>query len=318
MERECLLHEASHPIFSGRYEIPTVAIANMLSKICDCVECQTPGIIVYGPPRLGKTRAIRCMEQFLPQRLYPTCPVITVSCSSHVSSYSYLSESVLKALKHELWDKGKVLQKSLRTVNALMTLAYSANSNRIIVIFDEANNLLETDYESLIDIYNQLDYAGINMTVVLVGTNELYTTKCAFREEGKQQIVGRFMIQEHIFHGLQNIEEMAFALDAYDRKAFFPKGSDCSFVRYFFPDAVADNYTLKSEADTLYKLFYQLRTAGAQLGYIELPMQYFIKTVDICFRKYGKTGEGVFWPNIEMWKNAISLSGYLEAEKCLR
>lgn len=68
----------------------------------------------------------------------------------------------------------------------------------------------------------------------------------------------------------------------------------------------------------LYKLFYQLRAAGAKLGDIELPMQYFIKTVDICFRKYGSMGEGVFWPNSEIWKNAISMSGYLEAEKCLR
>lgn len=56
------LFDGQHPIESGNYHIATNEILNLYNVINKWIKNRLPGGIVYGRPRLGKTRAIEYMK----------------------------------------------------------------------------------------------------------------------------------------------------------------------------------------------------------------------------------------------------------------
>ena len=62
-----------HPIETGNYRIPTPAIETFHDLIMRCLRYRIPGALIYGPSRIGKTRAIEYLRLLLAE----TQPKIT-------------------------------------------------------------------------------------------------------------------------------------------------------------------------------------------------------------------------------------------------
>jgi|SRR5690625_2840488 len=60
-----LIPKSSHPIETGRYLLATNEIEKLYGKIQQCLNNRFPGAIIYGRPRLGKTRAIKYLTHIL-------------------------------------------------------------------------------------------------------------------------------------------------------------------------------------------------------------------------------------------------------------
>ena len=56
----------THPIDTGSYLIATNEINRMFKRVVMWIQSRTPGAIIVGNPRLGKTRAIRYIISTLP------------------------------------------------------------------------------------------------------------------------------------------------------------------------------------------------------------------------------------------------------------
>jgi len=54
-----------HPVETGDYLIDTIAINEIAESIVNWIQLRVPGGIVYGAPRLGKTRAIKYIKNVL-------------------------------------------------------------------------------------------------------------------------------------------------------------------------------------------------------------------------------------------------------------
>lgn len=102
------------------------------------------------------------------------------------------------------------------------------------------------------DIYNELDSAGISMTVILVGQEELVHQRSAFIQAKKAQIIGRFMIHEYKFKGVTDIKDMTVCLAGYDNVSEYPINSGWSFTRYYFPEIFDQGHRLHHCAKELF------------------------------------------------------------------
>jgi hypothetical protein len=56
--------KGSHPIETGRYLLATNQIIRLHDNLVRWIENRAPGGIIYGRPRLGKTRAIHALSIF--------------------------------------------------------------------------------------------------------------------------------------------------------------------------------------------------------------------------------------------------------------
>src|ERR1700730_12688713 len=72
-----------HPIETGRYLIPTKEIERMEDTVTQWIINRTPGGIIYGRPRIGKTRAINYLMHYLPSEFDGNIPIFQTRCRKY-------------------------------------------------------------------------------------------------------------------------------------------------------------------------------------------------------------------------------------------
>ncbi len=314
MDTRPILLKGQHPIETGNYYLPTNAIIELYAVVNRWISNRSPGGIVYGRPRLGKTRAISYLEVYLQHEFGENLPIFKMYCSHHKPNENRFYTDLLRDIGHSAFNVGKVEAKRDRLIKFLIERAESYGHHRIVLFIDDAQMLYEQDYNWFMDIYNQLDRYGITFTVILVGQEELLHQKSAFISAAKMQIIGRFMVHEHKFSGIKSTEDLKMCLHGYDDTSEYPANSGWSFTRYFFPEAFEEGMRFANEAQIIIDKFKEVRSKTNIRGKIEIPMQYITLTVDNCMKIFGANGKGVHWPSISNWEEAINSSGYIEAE----
>lgn len=311
-----LVPKGSHPIETGRYLIATNEIIRMYHTVTQWIENRSPGGIIYGRPRLGKTKAIHYLMVDLPSEFGKYLPVFFMCCRQYKQpNENVFFEDLLKDVGHGLPASGKPNVKRDRLLKFFLERVESSGQKRIVLFIDDAQRLFEIQYDWLMDIYNELDRAGASMTVILVGQEELIHQRSAFIQARKAQIIGRFMVHEHKFTGIKNLVDLSACLSGYDTKSEYPKESGWSFTRYYFPEAFfMKEFRLEQCAEDLYDVFKSLRQEAGLMKQTEIPMQYLTLTVEYALRRFGVNGEDVEWLTRTHWKEAIKQSGYIEAE----
>lgn len=304
----------SHPIETGRYIISTRAITLFFDTLREWIENHAPGGCVDSPPRHGKTWAIRFVSSLLKDH-FGSIPIVTTLVRElhHPSDQNFLGQ-LLESVKHNLWNSGNANAKMHRLIEYLVAQVEESGQHRLIWFLDEAQFLHEPEYNTLINIHNELDARGITPIFILVGQPDLLGQIETFKTTGKSQILGRFMVQQFHFHGLTSSDDVALALTAYD-EIEFPEGSGVSFTSYFFPDAYQlTDFRLKTYARDLWQAFQQIREESGIAVRQELPMQYFCLTVNhvLKTRQTSKLSPTI---SAVMWKEAIRASGYINAQR---
>ncbi|MEB2493833.1 ATP-binding protein [Peribacillus frigoritolerans] len=307
--------KGSHPVENGSYLIATNEIERLFDAICQWVDNRAPGAIVYGRPRLGKSKAIDYIMKILPDEYKKKLPVYKIICRHYkIPNEGVFFEDLLKDIGHNLAFSGKANIKRDRLTRFLIEQGERSQQHRIVLFLDEAHRLHELHYGWLIDVYNELDRVGIQLTIILVGQNELLYQRSAFIQAKKAQIIGRFMVHEYEFTGIQYIDDLRPCLSGYDHDSEYPLGSGWSYGRYFFPEAFNNGHRLEHCAEELMGVFNDLRRKAGLTKPVEIPMQYLTLTVEYAIRKFGANGKNVDWLTTNCWEEAILNSGYVEAE----
>jgi AAA domain len=309
--------DGSHPIDTTRYLLPTPSIDKSYTAVLQWIENRVPGGMIYGKPRLGKTRAIKYLTRLFTEKFGANLPVITLLCHAYkIPSEPTFFEDLLRVAGHALYRSGKAAAKRDRLIEYLYEKVEFSSQNRLILFIDEAQKLHEQHYTWLMDLHNELDGRDVAMIVLLVGQDELLHQFSAFQQAQKTQIIGRFMVHQHKFHGLSEATQIKKCLEAYDIGSEYPEDSGWSFTRYFYPAAFNSGFRLKSHAASLWEAFRLIRDECGVPGNREIPMQYFCRTVEFALRKYGTLEVVSNEISLVMWKDAIRASGYIDAEKC--
>jgi hypothetical protein len=307
--------KGSYPIETGKYLLSTNEIDRMYQTVIQWIASRLPGAIIFGRPRLGKTRAISYLINCLPQDFGENTPIYHIRCRKYKNvNENFFFEDLLAAVGHSLFEKGKSNMKRTRLIRFLVERADISGNNRIIFFIDDAQRLVEIHYDWLMDLYNELDHYGITLTTILVGQKELVHQRSAFKSGEKFQIVGRFMSQEYQFRGIETLNDLRICLMGYDDYCEYPLNSNWSFTKYFFSDSFIRGYRLQHSAEELYQVFVNLRREYGLPQMVEIPMQYVTLTIEYALKRFGNNGLDL--PVIEKthWEEAINNTGYIQSE----
>lgn len=297
----------THPIITGKYTIYTNALCKVLDKILFWISINSPGAVVYGLQRIGKTTTIEIIKKRLMDEYEGALSVFSVMAHTYSrhSDGAFFSD-IIDDLGFVDNSRAKPYEKRRQIVQIFENAAKAIKQNRVILIIDEAQLLKDLHYDLLMDIYNELKIRDITLTVILFGQMELNLTRAKFIRDRKMQIIGRFMCNETTLYGIQNGEDVRYCLDQLDNNKTFPKESKCFFTQYFFPEAYDQGYRLADDADMIFDVFYTvLKKNGISDRMTNIPMLYFILTITLCLKNVGYEGEGKYKPTKEDWKLAV-------------
>lgn len=307
--------KGSHPVETGRYLLATNEIVRLYEVVTKWIYNRTPGAIIYGRPRIGKTRAIDFLMDSLPEEFGERLPIFLINCKQYkIPSENAFYEDLLTDIGHQMAYKGKANQKRNRLINLLMERVDASGQSRLIFFMDDAQRLSEVEFGWLMDVYNELDRLGFSLTAILVGQDELLRQRSAFITSKQAQIIGRFMVHEEKFMGIKTLNDIKVCLSGYDHYSEYPVESGCSFTKYFFPERYEDGFRLTNYAADLFQVFNELRREAGLGRRIEIPMQYLTLTVEYCLRHFGVNGADVDTISMKQWEEAIKASGYITAE----
>jgi len=308
-----LMNINNHPLLSGKYMIPTASILSFMDELSEWINNRYPGGIVTGLQRHGKSSAIAYITTNLPEQLGRELSVFSFECKKHqTASEGRFFEDMLLQSKHKFPSSGTSSKKRARLVEFIVEKA-KAVEGVLVIILDEAQKMELSYYEYLADFHNDIVAAGFSPLFVLVGQPELIHVRSSLRTAKKNQIIGRFMLCDHHFHGLTNLDAIAAALHAYDDQTEYPDGSKCSFSKFFFPVAFEAGWRLMDEATHLKKAFDDCSLEINVKQSSDIPMQYFCTAVENFFRKYHNEDSFEFKGSIRIWKDLVSTSGYMAA-----
>ncbi|MHA4069065.1 AAA family ATPase [Bacillus cereus] len=307
--------KGTHPVETGKYLISTNEIDRMYQTVLQWIENRMPGAIIYGRPRLGKTRAITYLMNCLPQDFGKNMPIYHVRCRRYKQpNENSFFEDLLLAVGHSSAIQGKANVKRMRLLRFLVERADSSSINKVVFFIDDAQRLVEMHYDWLMDLFNELEQYGITLTTILVGQKELVYQRSAFISGEKFQIVGRFMSQEYQFKGIKTLTDLKICLTGYDDYCEYPIDSKWSFTRYFFTDSFIRGYRLHHSAEELYQVFIDLRREHGLSQKVEIPMQYITLTIEYALKKFGSNGLDLTRIEKVQWEESIKNSGYIQSE----
>lgn len=307
--------------------IPTASINELWeNNVKQWLIMASTGAIICSRPRVGKTVAIDYLAHKIDEMYDGGIPVIKWNITNHAVTERNFYSSLLMAMGDPEPNKGTTaLVLKNRVLNVLTELACAGNSDtmysedgmpglrRIVLFCDEAYLLDEKDFNWLMDLYNNLRHNKVYLTTFLVGTEELQALKAHFISLQKDQIIGRFMIDEHEFSGIRTKEEMALCLSVFDTEMRIPGiyGEKIIPSQYFFPEAYARGEGLYSMlTDVFWDVFQDMKEKG-KIPYDDIPMKYFIRSIMSTMTVYGKNGiQEKYFLNAKDVLEAVKSSGY--------
>jgi hypothetical protein len=301
-----------HPLETGNYRIATAAIEAFYALVVRCLHNHIPGALVYGPSRIGKTRAIEYLQLLAAMRH----PKITTYCA-HAEHKPRHAEgpffsSLLTAVGFPNPDGGTSQRKRQELLGKIRESCARRGSGTVMLFCDEAQRYTENEYEWLRDVHDALDKVQIRLHTILVGQSELRAVKTAYQRQGKTQIVARLMVEEMAFFGIRNARDVATCLGGYDETCY-PATSDWTYTRFYAPAAVASGFRLIDEAAVLWSSFADLHHKHGFSEELEIPMESFTRAVEMVLRESMNRDKSGYRPVPELWNMAVRQSGYVQS-----
>lgn len=313
---ECILRSIS----SCNFIIETKAIDDLETFLKNWVSFGACGGIVYGRARIGKTRAMLHAEKSFKEIYGNDFPVIIWDITDHPSTERNFYASLLMAMGLTSPNKGATaLILKERVLNALYIMAAETPFKRVVLFLDEAWKFDEKDFSWLMDLYNILNHKDIQLITFLFGTQELLDLRKSFKVAGKDQIIGRFMINEYHFYGIKSREELGLCLANMDLlKVPAMSGeeyADMPISQFYFPDAFRDGKASFYSLSNAYWTEFQIIRDQKGIYADDIPMKYFIDSFLICLKKYGDCGTNkVYFPTAKELYDSIIMSGFGESD----
>ncbi|MDP3598716.1 MAG: ATP-binding protein, partial [Nitrospirota bacterium] len=166
--------EGAHPVYTGKYLLPTPPLARLCDDIRRWLDMRAPGAMVEGPQRFGKTRSVRFSIKELKHIYGDNFPVFSFDCRDYrFPSDSVFFGDILDDLGHGMSRSGTATARRARLIQYLCHRAAETDHRRLVLIADEAQKLREFHYKWLVDLYNELERKDITPTMILVGQPEL-------------------------------------------------------------------------------------------------------------------------------------------------
>ena len=305
-------------LLAGRaFLIKTPQSAFYLKQMNSWLTTGSQGAVIYGRPRLGKTSATRWILRML-QNIIGNFPAVEIPVrGQNVASEKAFFQHLLTCIKLRHAMIGTAGDKRDRFSQWLINRAVRSPINGAVLFLDEAQLLQDHQYDWLVNISNELDKNGCRLFCLLVGQTELIEKKNTFINEGREQIVGRFMVRELEFSGITSEIDLISTLREFDQ-TIYPNGSNKFFAESFIPLGVEGGFKLASLGPGMWQTFEKLWLEQGLFGRINIPMHYFTSSLIYTLNSMVPKDKNNLSISHDVLVNAVSASGFNESLRILK
>lgn len=260
----------------------TPVIERLGKTVAGWLRMDSPGGLVSGKPRLGKSAACRYLAQTLPSIIAAPVAVVVWSIPDNrvMRERDFIQERMLQSRCVAVMHRDIAVLRS-RLYDRLAHLAAAAASKRVVIIVDEAQHLSADHYGYLIHCANELQDRCVRPFFLLVGQPELEDMARRWNENMLQQVHGRFHTHEFIFTGIAS-SELAKVLAQLDERVSPERPSPPEAL---LPVAYAEGWRLSELAPQIGQALSAIATQHNIAGEILVPMQYLRSTVLAFFSR---------------------------------
>lgn len=125
----------------------TMEVKRLMESLTKIVINRLPGMIVYGRPRIGKSKSIEFALNYLPMQLGTLFPILRTKCSSYrVPTEEKFFGDMLSDLKFPFPAKRNPSAMRQQIVNLMLEQGERSRMRRIMLVIDEAQRLTEFHY----------------------------------------------------------------------------------------------------------------------------------------------------------------------------
>ncbi|RTL36882.1 MAG: ATP-binding protein [Burkholderiales bacterium] len=248
----------------------TPEIERMANAIGEQIRLDSPGMMVSGAQRNGKSSACAYLAAVLPSVIgYPLHVVIwNIPGDEKYTVRAFLQERLAQCNYDAISHRDvAVLRK--RLIDVLVERTAQRAARRIVMIVDEAQNLSHEDFKRLVHIFNELNSRSIRPFIVLVGQPELKNLTDQWTAMNSMQFVGRFCSRKHDFLGIE-LADLEAVLAGFDDE----EDPEVSAAFRVAPRAYAEGWRIAHLAPLIADAVRAVASAQNVQEAVRLPMQY--------------------------------------------
>lgn len=253
------------------FQLKTAVTGELLVVLKDWVYGSQGGMVL-GWPRIGKSCGITWALKTLSNQLGFKIPFYKVGVRPDMENkpdvfYRY----VLERLRHRKWNEGDADEKRSTLTKFLVSKAHSCPLKVVVLWFDEAQFLTKKQLTWIYTTQNEVQDDGVRVLILLSGSLQMRALVKKVEKWGLSEIIGRFMLTEFVYRGLQSAEELTAVLASSDT-VMFPPNSGRTLASYFQQSSgvipVAAEW-----AKPMWKAFDQIWKDCKEEGGLDLPMK---------------------------------------------
>lgn len=271
--------EALEPL--GNFLIWTPEIDALAEHVAKSIRRGLPGIAVTGKPRVGKTNACKYLKHLIPQVMGHNVCVLNWEIPESLASEREQIQCALQDMQCTTYSHRDIAVLRSRLLDEIYTAAGIANSRRLLIIIDEAQNLKLDYFGLLVHVYNTLDYNHYRPFFLLVAQPELIGIRHQLAHRSKYQVLGRFFNDMPEFGGILP-EDFEAVLTSFDTPA---REDDPPPACAYAPGLYESGWRLNSLAAGYRGALDAIRAESTIDQRVRMPMQYFrMATIDLLDR----------------------------------
>jgi hypothetical protein len=263
-------------LVTREYSLFTCAIEEMADTIANWLDDQVDGGTIFGPSRFGKSSAVlNWLQSLLAERHLGYVPMVLWSHTDSGGSQSVgrFHGHLLLASKHPLAKASRSpLERQHMLIECWAELADQGGGRFLVLVIDEAQGMSQREWIWLVELHSYLEKQHIRLCVFSIASLQFFDEPDAMAMMGGAHVAARFMLMAERFHGVRDVEELAFVLSGYDDGTEWPHDSGISFTQGVIPSAWDCGFRMKTLAHGLFEAMTQELPDKYQ-GPIEFPMK---------------------------------------------
>jgi type II secretory pathway predicted ATPase ExeA len=312
------IHEGPHPVLRQRgFALASPPLVEMEVSFRQALNVGELSLCVFGKPRTGKTTAGRYLERKLQ------------STGEAVVAFAFIERQQRSNQidKTEFWQwflsslGGKASISSPNKVrelliNWLRVAADKAETTRVILICDEAQNLVFHHLTMLKKLVDELIDISLTPFVLFLAQPEIGLRPEELCRANAHDLVDRYFTRWHRLRGLK-IEEFEGILSQFDRLRW-PVPEGLSFTEYFAGPQVQHGWRLSHEARAFAQAYSRLHKDLGLGDFNELETKFLISAVRLLLTSIqAANAEGRAVSITELVAQCVLDSGFVDSRRAV-
>lgn len=254
---------SSHPLVLSKFLVITPTINWAYEQISEQVWLRTPSVYFQSLSRMGKTQCAKAIIDSLGEE-YPKRYILFITVD--VTKEENIIQTMVKAMKLETRAKERLSNLRDAVMNHIICELASLGDTHFILVVDEMQALDFKDLQHLQVIQNRLSLSDIQLTTIGFAQEQIKGVITALHKGRHMALLGRFFSRRVQFVGCTSAEWLKRTLSAYDVDMFYPRGSECSYTRFFLPKAFESGFRLDSAAELIFnESISHIKSVGATM-----------------------------------------------------